>query len=107
MWSWFKLPSLPGEEDARRARQLTRMLAIMVALACLGLTAALFEPRNEKKVTLLFYGVVLGWLMGAGLETKDFPQLFSKRAVRTAFSTSDRPPFPRKAARFAFRAQLE
>jgi len=67
MWSWFKLPSLPGEEDARRARQLTRMLAIMVALACLGLTAALFEPRNEKKVTLLFYGVVLGWLMGAGL----------------------------------------
>jgi len=67
MWSWFRLPSLPDEEDARRSRQLFRMLAAMVGLAFLGLGSSLLEPRNDAKVTLLFYGIVLVWLLGVGI----------------------------------------
>ncbi|HEY0466246.1 MAG TPA: ATP-binding protein, partial [Polyangiaceae bacterium] len=33
----------------------------------LGLVAALFEPHNDPKVTLLFYGIVLLCLLGVGL----------------------------------------
>jgi len=67
MWSGLKLPELANEEDARRARLLYRMLAAMIGLACVGLAAALLEPRNDAQVTLLFYGIVLGCLLGVGL----------------------------------------
>jgi signal transduction histidine kinase/ActR/RegA family two-component response regulator len=60
---WLRLPQLPNEEDARRARQLSRMLAAMVGLSLLGLVSSLLEPRNDVRVTLLFYGAVLAWLL--------------------------------------------
>ncbi len=67
MLSWFRLPSLPDEEDARRGRQLYRMLGAMIGLTFLGLGSALLEPRNSAKVSLLFYGLVLVWLLGVGV----------------------------------------
>ncbi|HEX2730997.1 MAG TPA: ATP-binding protein [Polyangiaceae bacterium] len=70
MWSWFKLSSLPDEEDTRRARLLSRMLSTMIALAFLGLGSSLLEPRNDAKVTLLFYGVVLLCLLGVGVSLR-------------------------------------
>jgi signal transduction histidine kinase len=70
MWSWFRLPILPDEEDTRRSRQLFRMLAAMVGLAFVGLGSSLLEPRNDAKVTLLFYGIVLVWLFGVGIFLK-------------------------------------
>jgi signal transduction histidine kinase/CheY-like chemotaxis protein len=70
MSSWFRLPKLQDEEDTRRSRQLLRMLAAMVGLAFLGLLSSLLEPRNDAKVTLLFYGIVLVWLLGVGIFLK-------------------------------------
>ncbi|HYP99596.1 MAG TPA: ATP-binding protein [Polyangiaceae bacterium] len=67
MWSWLKLPSLPDEEDARRQRLLSRMLAAMVGLAFLGCGSSLLEPHNSAKITLLFYGIVLVCLLGVGV----------------------------------------
>jgi len=55
------------EDDARRARELKRLLAAMAALAVLGIASSLLEPKNSVTATLFFYGVVLAWLMGAGL----------------------------------------
>jgi signal transduction histidine kinase len=66
MWSWFKLSSLPDEEDARRARLLSRMLSAMIGLALFGLGSSLLDPHNDPKVTLLFYGIVLFCLFGVG-----------------------------------------
>ena len=63
----LRLPDLPNEDDARRARQLYRMLAAMIALTALGCGSSLLEPRNDVKVTLFFYGTVLLWLLGVGL----------------------------------------
>lgn len=67
MWSWFKFPSLPDEEDSRRVQLLSRMFAAMVSLALLGCGTSLLEPRNDVKVTLLFYGIVLLWLFAVGV----------------------------------------
>ena len=67
MLSWFRLPILPDEEDARRGRLLYRMLAAMIGLTFVGFGSSLLEPRNDAKVTLLFYGIVLFWLLGVGL----------------------------------------
>jgi len=67
MLTWFRLPSLPDEEDTRRARQLYRMLAAMVGLTVVGLSSSLLEPRNDPKVSLLFYGIVLLWLLGVAI----------------------------------------
>ncbi|HKO46807.1 MAG TPA: ATP-binding protein [Polyangiaceae bacterium] len=58
---------MPDEEDTLRARRLYRMLAVMIGLTCIGLSSALLEPRNDPKVTVLFYGIVLTWLLGVGL----------------------------------------
>jgi signal transduction histidine kinase/ActR/RegA family two-component response regulator len=66
MLSWLRLPDLPNEDDARRARQLYRMLAAMVGLALVGFVASLLEPRNDVRVSVGFYGIVLGWLLGVG-----------------------------------------
>ena len=66
MFTWFRLPSLPDEEDARRGRLLYRMLVAMIGLAFLGLSSSLLEPRNDAKVTLLFYAIVLVWLAFVG-----------------------------------------
>src|SRR6478609_497868 len=66
MLSWLSIPGLPDEEDARRFRLLSRMLIAMIGLAFLGLSSSLLEPRNDAKVTLLFYAIVLVWLAFVG-----------------------------------------
>ncbi len=43
------------------------MLGAMIGLTFLGLGSALLEPRNSAKVSLLFYGLVLVWLLGVGI----------------------------------------
>jgi signal transduction histidine kinase len=43
------------------------MLAAMAGLALLGLASSLLEPRNDAKITLLFYGIVLLWLGVVGI----------------------------------------
>jgi len=67
MLSWLRLPDLPNDDDARRARQLYRMLAAMIALVLLGFASSLLERRNDLRVTIFFYGIVLVWLVGIGL----------------------------------------
>jgi signal transduction histidine kinase/CheY-like chemotaxis protein len=67
MWSWLRLPDLPNEDDARRARQLYRMLALMVGLTGVGFVSSLFEPRNDIGVSIRFYGVVLASLFAVGI----------------------------------------
>ena len=67
MRSWLRLPTLPSEDDTRRARQVYRMLAAMIGLAALGFVSSLFEPKNDVRITMLFYGIVLGWLVGVGV----------------------------------------
>jgi len=42
------------------------MLAAMIGLTVVGLGSSLLEPRNDVKVTGLFYGIVLAWLVGVG-----------------------------------------
>jgi signal transduction histidine kinase/CheY-like chemotaxis protein len=66
MLSWLRLPDLPNEDDARRARQLYRMLAAMMALAIVGFASSLLEARNDVRVSVRFYGTVLAWLLGVG-----------------------------------------
>ncbi|HYQ41553.1 MAG TPA: ATP-binding protein [Polyangiaceae bacterium] len=67
MLSWLSIPGLPDEEDARRFRLLSRMLIAMIGLAFVGLGTSLLEPRNDVKVTLLFYGIVLCCLLAVGV----------------------------------------
>jgi signal transduction histidine kinase/ActR/RegA family two-component response regulator len=67
MLSWLRLPDLPNEDDARRARQLYRMLAAMVGLTVVGFLSSLLEPRNDIRVSVGFYGIVLIWLIGVGI----------------------------------------
>jgi len=67
MLSWLSIPGLPDEEDARRFRLLSRMLIAMIGLAFVGLGTSLLEPRNDVKVTLLFYGIVLCCLCTVGV----------------------------------------
>ena len=66
MLSWLRVPDFPNEDDARRARQLYRMLAAMVALTIVGFVSSLLEPRNDVGVSVRFYGIVLSWLLGVG-----------------------------------------
>ena len=64
VYSWFEPPVLANEDDARRARLLSRLLFVMLGLAALGCSAALLESRNSLRVTLSFYGLVFAWLVG-------------------------------------------
>ena len=38
----------------------------MVGLTVLGFAVSLFEPKNDVRITMLFYGIVLAWLVGVG-----------------------------------------
>ncbi|MEO6599926.1 MAG: ATP-binding protein [Polyangiaceae bacterium] len=62
----MRLPDLTNEDDARRARQLYRMLAAMVCLAVVGFVISLFEPHNDIHISVRFYGLVVMFLIGVG-----------------------------------------
>jgi signal transduction histidine kinase len=64
--AWFEPPPLADEDDARRARLLSRLILVMMLLAAMGCVAGLLEPRNDLRVTLAFYAVVGAWLIGLG-----------------------------------------
>ena len=55
-------------ETARKVRLLTSVLRTMVVMGALGLVAAIFDARNDTRVTLGFYTCVFGgifWLSRA------------------------------------------
>ena len=62
--SLLRAPTLASEDDTRRARLLYRLLGTMAGLAVLGTVSALFETRNDWRVTAFFYGIVGVWLVG-------------------------------------------
>lgn len=56
-----------SDDGARRAQLLNRLLGAMLGLAVLGGASALLEPRNDWRVTVFFYGLVILWLIGVGV----------------------------------------
>jgi signal transduction histidine kinase/CheY-like chemotaxis protein len=59
---WLAPRTFPDPETTRRARLLARLLGLGVLLALVGAIAAFVDPRNDVRVTLVFYGVLFGWL---------------------------------------------
>jgi len=62
--SLLRAPTLASDDVTRRAQLLYRLLGAMAGLAVLGTVSALFETRNDWRVTAFFYGVVGVWLLG-------------------------------------------
>ncbi|HEX2877877.1 MAG TPA: ATP-binding protein [Polyangiaceae bacterium] len=62
--SLLRAPTLASDDDTRRAQLLYRLLGSMAGLAVLGTVSALFETRNDWRVTAFFYGLVGVWLVG-------------------------------------------
>ena len=58
----------PASDDgARRAQLLNRLIGTMLGLSVLGAASALLETRNDWRVTIFFYGLVVVWLIGIGV----------------------------------------
>jgi signal transduction histidine kinase/CheY-like chemotaxis protein len=58
MPDWLSAPTFHDIETTRRARLLHRLVLAMALLAVIGAVASLFDPRNELRVTVVFYAVV-------------------------------------------------
>ncbi|HWP07582.1 MAG TPA: ATP-binding protein [Polyangiaceae bacterium] len=64
MHRWLRAPTFEDAEKTRQAELLYRLLRAMVLLALLAAGASVFDPRNQLRVTVEFYAVVLAWLAG-------------------------------------------
>ncbi|HEX5098894.1 MAG TPA: ATP-binding protein [Polyangiaceae bacterium] len=64
MHRWLRAPSFADAETTRQAELLYRLLRAMVLLSLLAAGASAFDSRNEPRVTVEFYAVVLAWLAG-------------------------------------------
>jgi len=62
MRKWLRAPAFDDAETTRRAGLLFRLVRAMQMLVLVGAGASVFEPRNDLRVTVSFYAVVLGWL---------------------------------------------
>jgi signal transduction histidine kinase len=60
---WLTPRSFSDPETTRRARLLSRLLGLGAVLSLLGAGSALADRRNDVRVTLVFYGVLWGWLV--------------------------------------------
>jgi signal transduction histidine kinase/CheY-like chemotaxis protein len=62
MLAWLKPPEFENREQTRQGRLLHRLLVAMAAFGFLGMSVALFDPKNSPAITLIFYGAIFGWL---------------------------------------------
>jgi len=62
MKKWLTPPTFPDVESTRQARLLYRLLRAMVLLVILAVTGGLLDPRNDVKVTIIIYSIILCWL---------------------------------------------
>jgi hypothetical protein len=61
MKSWLSPPSL-GIETERQISLLHRLLKTMFGIALLAQVLSFFDPANDWRVTLAFYGAIYVWL---------------------------------------------
>jgi signal transduction histidine kinase/CheY-like chemotaxis protein len=64
MHRWLRAPTFEDAETTRQAELLYRLLRAMVLLAFLAAGASALDSRNQLRVTVEFYAVVLAWLAG-------------------------------------------
>jgi len=64
LWRWLGPRTFADSEATRRSRLLWLMLVMGVVLSLVGAIAAFFDPHNDVRVTVVFYGVLLSWLGG-------------------------------------------
>ncbi len=62
LWRWLGPRTFADSETTRRSRLLWLMLVMGVVLSMVGAVAAFLDPRNDFRVTLVFYSVLLTWL---------------------------------------------
>jgi len=64
MHRWLTAPSFEDAERTRQAALLHRLLRAMGLLVVLAAGASVLDARNDVRVTVAFYTVVLAWLAG-------------------------------------------
>jgi signal transduction histidine kinase len=62
MRKWLRAPAFDDAEKTRQAGLLFRLVRAMTLLVVVGAGASIFDARNDIRVTVPFYGVVLAWL---------------------------------------------
>ncbi len=60
----LQLPALSSDDSTRKARLLITMIRVFLAMVVVGVVNSLFDPSNRIEITVVFYGVVAGGILG-------------------------------------------